>query len=90
MAPKKKTERKNSKKPIRPPQYNREWLIDQHISTISTETGISKSNSLKELRGMLGEESPDEDLDVSISFVEIVGFTDENQAIVDYSTKEPR
>ncbi|GAG47043.1 unnamed protein product [marine sediment metagenome] len=56
--------------------YNRDFII-QELITAAGGDGMAKIGALKELRSMLSEEQPDEDLEVDIAFVPIV-FDDEN------------
>ena len=91
MAPKKKTTKKKvakktSKKPAKkqPPEYDRDWLIQKHIAMVESGGDMAAAGSMKELRSMLGEEAPDEDLDVRIMFVEIT--FPERDAVADDST----
>jgi len=75
---------KKGKAPKRPPQYDRTWLINKHISMVETGGDMAAAGSMKELRSMLQEEAPEEDLDVRIMFVEI-SFP-EKTAVADDST----
>jgi len=56
--------------------YSRDFIIQELIEAAGGD-GMAKIGALKELRSMLAEEQPDEDLELSIAFVPII-FDDEN------------
>ena len=52
-------------------EFNRQFIISQLLDRAKNE-GISGVNALKELRSLLTEEQPAQDIDLNISFVPIV------------------
>lgn len=70
MAKKKaKKKTKPKEKPL-PENYNRRYIIERLLDQV-TQDGIAGISAAKELRSMLGEETPSKDIDLKIAFVEI-------------------
>ena len=57
------------------PRYSRDYLIGKALEKVD-EDGIAGMQALKELRSMLSEEKPDEDLILDVAFVPLT-FDDE-------------
>ena len=69
------TKKTTSKKGSKDPRYTRDYLIGKALEKVD-EDGIAGLQALKELRSMLSEEKPDEDLILDVAFVPLT-FDDE-------------